>query len=94
MTLTALFRIAVSERVGVIVVSALVCHTGWHWMVNRLTFLTMIAWPLSDLIELTRWATAAAVIAAAAVFLVGFSRRLLEMRSGAATLGPAADERV
>ena len=32
--LTTLFRIAISERVGVIVVSALVCHTAWHWMVG------------------------------------------------------------
>jgi hypothetical protein len=73
--LTALFRIAISERVGVIVVSALVCHTAWHWMVSRMMFLTTINWPLSDVIELMRWGIAATLMAAAAVVLVGFSRR-------------------
>jgi len=72
--LTMLFRLAVSERVGVIVVSALVCHTAWHWMVARITFLTTINWPLSDLIEVTRWGTAVAFTAAVAVLLVGLGR--------------------
>jgi hypothetical protein len=72
--LTMLFRSAISERVGVIVVSALVCHTAWHWMVARITFLTTINWPLSDLIEVTRWGTAVAFTAAVAVLLVGLAR--------------------
>jgi len=72
--LTMLFRLAVSERTGVIVVSALVCHTAWHWMVARVTFLMNINWPISDLIEVTRWGAAVAFAAAVAVFLVGVSR--------------------
>jgi len=72
--LTLLFRLAVSERIGVIVVSALVCHTAWHWMVARITFLTTINWPLSDLIEASRWGTAVAFTAAVAVFLIGVGR--------------------
>jgi hypothetical protein len=76
--LTTLFRIAISERVGVIVVSALVCHTAWHWMVARVTFLTTINWPLSDLIEVTRWGTALSFLAAAAVLLVGLGRATWE----------------
>ena len=31
----ALFRYAVAERVGTIVLSAFVAHTGWHWMWER-----------------------------------------------------------
>src|SRR5206468_10741709 len=31
--LEALFRFAVAERMGTIIVSALVAHTGWHWMI-------------------------------------------------------------
>jgi hypothetical protein len=73
-TLRMLFRLAISERVGLIVVSALVCHTAWHWMVARITFLTTINWPLSDLIEVTRWGTAVAFTAAVAVLLVGLAR--------------------
>jgi HupE/UreJ protein len=72
--LTFLFRLAVSERVGVIVVSGLACHTAWHWMVARITFLTTINWPLSDLLEVTRWGTAVAFMAAVAVLLMGFAR--------------------
>ncbi len=33
--LTLLFRQAWAERVGVIILSALVAHTGWHWMLER-----------------------------------------------------------
>jgi hypothetical protein len=76
--LTMLFRLAVSERVGVIVVSGLVCHTAWHWMVARVTFLTTINWPLSDLIEATRWGMAVAFTAAVVVFLVGAGRSTWE----------------
>jgi len=30
-----LFRRVVAERMGVIILSALVCHTAWHWMIDR-----------------------------------------------------------
>ena len=30
-----LFRFVVKERVGVIILSVLVGHTGWHWMTER-----------------------------------------------------------
>ncbi len=33
--LDALFRYVVAERMGTIILSALVAHTGWHWMVER-----------------------------------------------------------
>ncbi|MCW5963547.1 MAG: HupE/UreJ family protein [Bryobacterales bacterium] len=33
--LTLLFRTLVSEGIGVIVLSALIAHTGWHWMLER-----------------------------------------------------------
>jgi hypothetical protein len=33
--LDALFRFVVAERVGTIIVSALVAHTSWHWMTER-----------------------------------------------------------
>lgn len=34
-TLALLFRYAVAERIGTILLSALVAHTGWHWMWER-----------------------------------------------------------
>src|SRR5262249_30022288 len=33
--LAALFRWAVAERMGTIILSALVAHTSWHWLVER-----------------------------------------------------------
>jgi hypothetical protein len=33
--LDALFRFVVAERMGTIILSALVAHTGWHWMMER-----------------------------------------------------------
>ena len=30
-----LFRYVVPERIGIIVLSALIAHTGWHWMMER-----------------------------------------------------------
>jgi hypothetical protein len=35
--LALLFRYAVAERMGVIVLSALVAHSAWHWMAERWT---------------------------------------------------------
>jgi len=33
--LQVFFRYAVAERMGTIILSALVAHTGWHWMLDR-----------------------------------------------------------
>jgi hypothetical protein len=33
--LDLLFRFAVAERMGTIIISALVAHTGWHWLIER-----------------------------------------------------------
>jgi hypothetical protein len=30
-----LFRYGVAERMGTIILSTLVAHTGWHWMTER-----------------------------------------------------------
>src|SRR5206468_12502787 len=30
-----LFRRVVAERIGAIILSAIVAHTGWHWMIER-----------------------------------------------------------
>jgi hypothetical protein len=45
--LHAFFRYAVAERMGTIILSALVAHTGWHWMLGRGERLARFrfAWP-------------------------------------------------
>jgi len=34
-TLDLLFRYAVAERMGTIILSAIIAHTAWHWMLER-----------------------------------------------------------
>ena len=43
--LEVLFRFAVAERIGTIIMSALVAHTGWHWMIERADRLRQFPWP-------------------------------------------------
>lgn len=60
-----LFR-AVPERAGTIVLSALVAHTGWHWMAERWSDLRKFPLPELDAAgaaALLRWAMAAIVLA-------------------------------
>jgi uncharacterized membrane-anchored protein YitT (DUF2179 family) len=43
--LEALFRFVVAERIGTIILSALVIHTAWHWMTERADQLRKFPWP-------------------------------------------------
>jgi len=45
--LDVLFRFVVAERMGTIILSALVAHTGWHWMIERWEILRQFRfqWP-------------------------------------------------
>jgi hypothetical protein len=70
--LNLLFR-RVPERAGTIVLSALVAHTGWHWMIERWDRLRQfrLPWPALDAAVLasgTRWLMLA-VVAAGLVWL-------------------------
>ena len=48
--LAALFRWIVAERVGVIVISAILAHSAWHWMTSRFAVLReyRFTWPALD----------------------------------------------
>jgi hypothetical protein len=46
--LEVLFRFVVAERIGTIILSALVAHTGWHWMTERAGQLRQFTWPALD----------------------------------------------
>jgi hypothetical protein len=43
-----LFKYVVPERLGIIILSALVVHTGWHWMLERGALLAKFPWPTID----------------------------------------------
>jgi hypothetical protein len=56
--LNALFRHVVAERMGMIVLSAIVAHTGWHWMTERGAQLLLFPVPAMDaafLVAAVRW---------------------------------------
>jgi hypothetical protein len=80
------FRYVVAERVGTILLSALVAHTAWHWMLDRGAVLRQyrFAWPALDLALLagaTRALMLVIVVGAVAWALYGLYRRLLEPRT-------------
>ena len=60
------FKYAVAERVGIIILSALVAHTAWHWMIDRGASLKeyQLSWPALDL------AFAASAMRAAIVLVI------------------------
>jgi hypothetical protein len=43
--LNLLFRYVVAQRLGTIILSALVAHQAWHWMVDRVDTLKQFPWP-------------------------------------------------
>jgi hypothetical protein len=64
--------------VGVIILSALVAHTAWHWMLERMSALAFVNWPWPASIEPT---PAWALVAVGLVVLVASALRWLAGRS-------------
>lgn len=65
--LELLFRFVVKERMGTIIVSAFVAHTGWHWMLDRGQRLLEYPFPQIDAAFVAaslRWLMAIVAIAA------------------------------
>ena len=72
--LELLFRYVVAERMGTIILSAIVAHTAWHWMIDRYQVLSQyqIRWPALGAAPLAKalWLLMLIVIAAGLVWLV------------------------
>ena len=80
--LDLLFRYVVAERMGTIILSALVAHTAWHWMIDRWAVLRQfpLKWPVVNaafLLAATRWAMVIVALAG----LVWLVSLLLKKRS-------------
>ncbi len=85
--LEVLFRRVVAERMGTIVLSALVAHTGWHWMIERAGRLGQyrVQWPALTaalLATALRWLMVLVILAALVWFLSGVVRRRAALRAG------------
>jgi hypothetical protein len=81
--LELLFKYVVAERMGVIILSALVAHTGWHWMLDRGEQLSKYSFPKLDaafFASLMRGMMAALILAAIVWLVSGLVRRFIEAR--------------
>ena len=70
--LGVLFRYVVAERMGTIILSAIVAHTAWHWMTERYAVLQQFPWPevtATDAASAIRWLMLLIVLAAGAYLL-------------------------
>jgi len=78
-----LFRYVVPERLGVIIISALVAHVAWHWIVERGAELAKFPWPTLDLaflIGIMRALMVALVLAAAVWLANGLLKRAMTQK--------------
>jgi HupE / UreJ protein len=76
--LELLFRFAVAERIGTIILSLLVGHTAWHWMTERAERLSRFPWPspsAAQLADAVRWLMLGLILAALAWLARGALRR-------------------
>jgi hypothetical protein len=74
--LALLFRYVVQERMGTIIISALVVHTAWHWFIDRGDALlqyqfTLPAFDTFFLLGLVRWLMLLVVVAGMAWLIFG-----------------------
>src|SRR5688572_9641847 len=73
-----LFANPAVERAGLIVLSVLVGHAGWHWMTERAAIARLSSWPVMDLnflLTVVRWLLAMAMIGGVFWFLSGLLRK-------------------
>ena len=82
-TLELVFRFVVAERIGTIILSALVAHTGWHWMLDRYSTLSRFRfeWPVLDaafFVIVLRWLMLLVALAGVAWLIFGVLGRRSE----------------
>ena len=76
--LSLLFRYVVPERIGIIILSAFVAHTGWHWMLERGAGLAKFPFPKVDaafLASVMRGMMAMLILAGGVMLVNGLLRR-------------------
>jgi uncharacterized membrane protein YwaF len=81
--LELLFRYVVAERVGTIILSALVAHTAWHWMTDRWSVLKQypFRWPALNAAPLAvalRWLMVIVIVAGLLWLVFGVLRHRWE----------------
>jgi hypothetical protein len=76
-----LFRFAVAERMGTVILSAFVAHTAWHWTSDRWERLRQFDWPAPGIVTMM-WGVRVLMIAlaAAAIYWILASRDRVSRR--------------
>lgn len=87
------FRYALAERLGIIILSSLVAHTAWHWMLDRGSVLRQFSWEwptlnLAFLATILRFLTFL-VILAGILWLFRWATRLWFVRTSPAARASA-----
>ena len=87
--LNVLFRYVVPERIGTILLSALVAHTGWHWATERGSALLRYPWPeFNTALLLTTVRMLIVMVAAAALAWLTFGVVFKRRSTGFRNVGP------
>jgi hypothetical protein len=87
--LTLVFRHVVAERIGTILLSALVAHTAWHWMTDRAGELRQypLTWPALDAAFAAAALRTLMLALLAALALLALREVVERLRAGAAARG-------
>ena len=89
--LNLLFRYVVAQRLGTIILSALVAHQAWHWMEDRFNALSQFPWPSftpEGLMSALRWLTALVAVAAVVWVVSLVTRRWEQPAAGGSPKAP------
>jgi hypothetical protein len=91
--LAVIRRYLLPGRVGMIILSAIVAHVGWHWMTDRWEVLSKVGWPqpsVAGIATLALW-IAGILLAAAAISAIAKRLRFAAGNNLASRLRGAAD---
>jgi hypothetical protein len=83
--LNFLFKHVVAERMGTIILSVIVGHTAWDWMIERFGVLQMFPWPevtTADLASALRWLFVLVALTAAVWLVYVMTQRPAERKAG------------
>lgn len=94
--LDLLFRRVVAERVGTIILSAFIAHTGWHWMLDRYALLSQYRITMDALFwaSALRWSAILLAVGAGMWWVLGRRKRTGQastLRPDSASLDAEAD---
>ncbi|UEM24396.1 HupE/UreJ family protein (plasmid) [Skermanella mucosa] len=74
-------KTAPAQRAGVMILSVLVAHTAWHWMLERMAALEYVQWPEVNFAVVTLLAIATLLAAYGALWLIRRRREVARIRA-------------